>query len=115
MASDAKQTLRGKDDLSFIMLFRNPRRTVQEPGITLETVLVFDDDGPRSDLITAADVPLTLSDLFNHAHLRESIIQIAQEEARRIYAFEIANSLIKAIEDAFFVPSRLVMKKRTKT
>lgn len=48
------------------------------------------------------DVAPTLTERFNFPNLRVCIRQIAQEEARRIYALEMDKPLIKDEEDALF-------------
>lgn len=77
---------------------------MQELAVTMEYVLKQNKEGllrnPTTRTTIEPDVKQSLPELLNHLYCGSSIRNIAQAEVRRIYAFELNKSLIKAAEDA---------------
>lgn len=60
----------------------------------------MEDEGSRSRVTSAQDVPPSFPELCYHRLLCKRTRLIAQEEASRIHAFNMATSVIKNAEDA---------------
>lgn len=54
------------------------------------------------DMKSSPDVLQTLPELLRHPYFYKDIIQLDQEEMRRIYAFEMDMSMVNAAKDALF-------------
>lgn len=100
MLSDPRQILCSRDDPSIYKKFLIHQRTVQRPDVTLEGELESGDEGHPYRLTPAPDVLPFLPELLNHPLFRANIKKIAEVKIRRIQAFEMDKSLIKATEEA---------------
>lgn len=102
MASDPEHILQSADDPSYYSTFRNPPPAVQEQAINLEATLELEHDGPPSRSTLVSDVEPTLPEPLIHPLHCASTRQTSQEEARRVYSFDMDTVLIKAAEEAPF-------------
>lgn len=71
-----------------------------ESAVSIEAALGSDDEGSVSRPKPALDEPPTLSEFINNSFLQASIIQMLQEETRRIHPFDEDRLLINAAKDA---------------
>lgn len=84
-----------------IVFWDVPKHSIRcaETGWNAKTALELTDKGSPSRQTKTTDIPPTLSELLHYSLLFKSIRQIAQEEVRSMYAFEIDRSLIKTAKD----------------